>query len=175
MKTAICGLMVFVVFFLPMAAWAGDTKAAEKEIFVRMKERIPAEKIKTVDDLYQKWLDVQAGKSSAVIVDLRTEAEFDSGHLQDSSNVDSGHFYTIPDKWPDPEQEIWVLCRTTHRATYFAGMLYDYGYQNVHLVEKGIVGWFEKGYPLVNTYLGEIRVVKYEKKLKETYAYRENK
>ena len=70
---------------------------------------------------------------------------------------------------------MWVLCRTTHRATYFAGMLYGYGYKNVYLVEKGIVGWFEKGYPIVNTYLGEISVVKYDKKLKETYVYRENK
>lgn len=53
--------------------------------------------------------------------------------------------------------------------------IYGYGYKNVYLVEKGIVGWFEKGYPIVNTYLGEISVVKYDKKLKESYAYRENK
>jgi 3-mercaptopyruvate sulfurtransferase SseA len=55
------------------------------------------------------------------------------------------------------------------------GLLYAYGYKNVYLVDKGIVAWSEKGYPLVNTYLGEINVVKYDKKLKETYVYRENK
>lgn len=175
MKKAIFGFVLAVILAVPMESWAIDTKDGEKEMFMKMKNLIPADRTRNVDDLYRKWQEIRAGESKAVIIDLRTEAEFDSGHIQDSNNIDSGHAYTVPDKWADPEQEMWVLCRTTHRATYFAGMLYGYGYKNVYLVEKGIVGWFEKGYPIVNTYLGEISVVKYDKKLKETYAYRENK
>ena len=69
---------------------------------------------------------------------------------------------------------MWILCRTAQRATYFVGSLYRYGYTNVYLVDTGISGWAEKGYPLVNTYLGEILVTKYHKKLCESYAFREN-
>ena len=54
-------------------------------------------------------------------------------------------------------------------------MLYKYGYNNVYLAEGGIKGWAEKGYPLVNKYLGEIKVSMYQKKLKEDFWYRENK
>lgn len=175
MKTTILGFMIVFLLAVPMGSWATDTKDGEKAMYVKMKKLIPADRIKSVDDLYLKWQEIHAGKSDAIIIDLRTEAEFDSGHIKDSNNIDSGHAYTIPDKWADSETEMWVFCRTTHRAAYFVGLLYAYGYKNVYLVEKGIVAWFEKGYPLVNTYLGEINVVKYDKNLKETYVYRENK
>jgi len=166
--------MVVILAALQVVSGA-DIKGGEKSTLDEMKKLIPADRIKTVDDLYNTWLDVQAGKSRAVIIDLRTEAEFDNGHIKDSNNIDSGHAYTMPEKWPDPETELWVFCRTQHRATYFTGMLYKYGYRNVYLVDKGVVGWSEKGYPLVNKYLGEIKVTKYDKKLKESFVYRENK
>ncbi|MDH4232497.1 MAG: rhodanese-like domain-containing protein [Nitrospirota bacterium] len=175
MRKTLLVFMFALLLAMPIASWASDTKSGEKAIFAEMKKLIPSDRIKGTDDLYEKWQEVQAGKSKAIIIDLRTEAEFDSGHIKDSNNIDSGHAYTIPDKWPDPETEIWVFCRTQHRATYFVGTLYNYGYKNVYLVEKGIVGWIEKGYPLVNTYLGEIKVVKYEKKMKENFISRENK
>lgn len=171
----ICGFILTCVLTIPIASWAFDTKIGEKQMFTEMRKLIPADKIRTTDDLFHKWLEIQDGKSSAVIIDLRTEAEFNNGHIRDSNNIDSGHAYTIPDKWPDPQTEMWVLCRTTHRATYFVGSLYKYGYTNVYLVDTGISGWAEKSLPLVNTYLGEIKVTKYHKKLNETYAFRENR
>ena len=91
-------------------------------------------------DLYAKWQEIQSGKSKAVIVDIRTEAEFDAGHIIDSSNVDSGHAYGMHKKIKDANAKIWVTCRTQHRATYFVGLLYKYGYKNVYLAEGGIKG-----------------------------------
>lgn len=152
-----------------------DPKSLEKAVFNDAKKAIPASNMKGADDLYQKWLEIQEGKSKALIIDIRTEAEFDAGHIKGSSNVDSGHFYTMPEKVPDANTEIWVFCRTAHRATYFVSFLNKYGYKNVYLVDKGVVGWIEKGYPLVNKYLGEIKVTKYDKKLKEDFWYREGK
>jgi len=118
---------------------------------------------------------VQSGKSKAIIIDIRTEAEFDAGHIQDSNNVDSGHAYTMPKKVEDADAEIWVTCRTKHRATYFVGLLYKYGYKNVYLVEEGIAAWAKKGYPMVTKYMGKIEVKEYEKELKENFQFRENK
>jgi rhodanese-related sulfurtransferase len=175
MKSTLLRILIVLVVSIPSNVFALDTKSGEKEYFTEMRSAIPADRVKNVDDLYQKWQEIESGKSQAILIDLRTEAEFDSGHIKDSNNIDSGHAYTLPGKWADPETEIWVFCRTAHRATYFAGLLYKYGYKNIYLVDKGIVGWFEKGYPLFNTYLGEIKVTKYDKKLKEIYAYRENK
>jgi rhodanese-related sulfurtransferase len=175
MEKIAVGFLLALLSLMPGGVLAEDIKSREKSVYQELKSHISADRIKTPDDLYRKWQEVQAGRSNAVLIDLRTEAEFASGHIKDSNNVDSGHAYTMPDRWPDPETEMWVYCRTTHRATYFVGTLYKYGYKNVYLVEKGIVGWAEKAYPLFNTYLGEIKVVKYDKKLMEKYAFRENR
>lgn len=176
-KTKFTVFMLFMAFFLSFASFsaANDLKAGEKALLTDFRNLIPKNKFKTVDELHSKWLEVQSGKSKAIIIDIRTEAEFDAGHIIGSNNVDSGHAYGIPKKIKDPNAEIWVFCRTKHRASYFVGMLYKYGYKNVYFAEGGIKGWAEKGYPLGNKYLGKITVVEYHKKLKEDFWYRENK
>ena len=163
---------IVVMLFHAGIIFAG-TKDGEKAFLADLKKAIPSNKIVSVDDLHKTWEAIQAGKSKAVIIDVRTHDEFDAGHIKGSNNIDSGHAYTIPKKINDENQEIWVFCRTQHRASYFVSMLYNYGYKNVYLVEGGIVDWIEKGYPLVNQYLGDIKVTKYSKKTSENYAFRE--
>lgn len=165
-------LCLAVCVCLPSVALA-TPEDDEKKVFQEMAALIPKDRVVSVDDLYKKWQEVQEKKSKAVIVDIRTRDEFDNGHLLGSNNVDSGHAYTVPKTWADPETEIWIFCRTKHRATYFAGNLYRYGYKNVYLVDGGIAAWAEKGYPLYNEYLGEIKVTKYQKQLKEEFVARQ--
>lgn len=175
--TRVCLHLVILLLGVCLPTWSfsTDLKAGEKSLFTEFRNEIPEDRIKKIDDLHAKWQEVQSGKSKALVLDIRTEAEFDAGHIIGSSNVDSGHAYGLPKKIEDPQTEIWIFCRTQHRASYFVGMLYKYGYTNVYLVEGGIKEWSEKGYPLGNKYLGEITVAKYHKKLKEDYWYRENK
>ncbi len=147
----------------------------EAKVIAEFKAAIPTTAVKSVDDLRSKLQDILSGKSKAVIVDIRREAEFDTGHIKNSNNIEAEMVYTVPKKITDPEAEVWVFCRTKHRATYFVGMLYKYGYKNVYLVDGGIAAWAEKGYPLVNKYLGEITVAKYQDKFSEEFQFRENK
>ena len=177
LKTRIT-LCLSVMFFIlslscPFPLLASDLHKHEKAILQGFRRAIPRDKIKKTDDLYNKWKEVKSGKSQAIILDIRTETEFDSGHIQGSSNVDSGNAYRLLNKIQDSETEIWVFCRTKHRASYFVGLLYKFGYTNVYLVEGGIKEWANKGYPLVNEYLGEFKVTKYQSKLQDTYWYRE--
>jgi rhodanese-related sulfurtransferase len=174
-KITLCFTVLAFFLSLPFSSFAADLKSGEEALLNEFRSVIPKDKFKTVDDLYQKWQEVQSGKSKAIILDIRTEAEFDSGHIICSNNIDSGHAYGVPKKIEDPNTEIWVFCRTKHRASYFVGMLYKYGYKNVYFAEGGIKDWAEKGYPLGNKYLGEIKVVKYHDKMKENFWYRENK
>jgi rhodanese-related sulfurtransferase len=175
-STALCLAGLALSLTLPVSSFAAaDLKAGETAVYNELRAAIPQDKIKTADDMYAKWQEMQNGKSKAVIIDVRTEAEFDAGHILNSSNVDSGHAYGLYKKIPDPNAEIWVSCRTQHRASYFVGMLYKYGYTNVYLAEGGIKAWAEKGYPLVNKYLGTVKVTEYQKELQEDYLFRENK
>ena len=93
--------------------------------------------------------------------------------LLGSNNIAAGNPYLVPKTWPDPNTEIWVFCRTKLRATYFTSFLYRYGYKNVYLVDGGIAGWAEKGYPLFSKDFGEIKVLKYNKELAEEYEARQ--
>jgi rhodanese-related sulfurtransferase len=145
----------------------------EKKVFAELSALIPKDHVVSVDALYNKWQEVQDKKSNAVILDIRTGLEFYDGHLLGSNNIDSGNPYLVPKTWPDPNTEIWVFCRTKHRATYFSSFLYRYGYKNVYVVDGGIAGWAEKGYPLFSETLGEFKVLKYNKDLKEEFVTRQ--
>lgn len=171
-KTAVV-LAAVLLLGTAVAVFAATPEANEKQVFEEMAALIPKDKYASVDELFAKWKEIQEKKSQAVVIDIRTHEEFDNGHLLGSNNVDSGHAYQLVKRITELNTEIWILCRTQHRATYFGGMLYKYGYTNVRVVTGGIVAWAEKGYPLVNEYLGEIKVTKYDKRLKEEFAVRE--
>jgi rhodanese-related sulfurtransferase len=145
----------------------------EKKVFAELSALIPKDRVASIDALYKKWQEVQEKKNNAVILDIRTGAEFFDGHLLGSNNIDSGNPYLVPKTWPDPNTEIWVFCRTKHRATYFTSFLYRYGYKNVYIVDGGIAAWAERGYPLFSKNLGEFKVTKYNKDLKEEYQTRQ--
>jgi len=168
----IFSLAVAPLLLAPAMSFAAPADE-EKKVFAELSALIPKDRVASVDDLYKKWQEVQAKQSKAVILDIRTGAEFYAGHLLGSNNIDSGNPYLVPKNWPDPNTEIWVFCRTKHRATYFASFLYRYGYKNVYIVDGGIAGWAEKGYPLFSKDFGEIKVLKYDKNLKEEYETRQ--
>lgn len=172
-KTGIC-IVVTVLLTCCMAGLASaGPKDGEKAFLADLKKAIPPQKIVSVDDLHKTWQAILEGKSNAIIIDVRTRDEFSAGHIQGSNHVDSAFVYQIPKKIDNPDQEIWIFCRTQHRASYVASMLYNYGYRNVYLVEGGIVKWIEKGYPLVNQFLGDIKVIQYRDKTEEQYAFRD--
>lgn len=165
-------LALALVFCFTGLAAAGNNplRKAEKAVHAEFTKLVPKNKIKTIDDLHKKWLEVLAGKSKAILLDVRTHPEFDAFHIEGSSHIHAGHMYTIPKKIPNANQEIWVYCRTQHRAGYVAGFLYKYGYKNVYWVTKskdgtngGVVGWAQRGYPFVNYFYGQMKITQYMK------------
>lgn len=170
--TSLCRVSIALLLAGPALTLAGPVEE-EKKVFEELTALIPQNRIASVDDLYNIWRKVLDNKSNAVILDIRTGAEFFAGHLLNANNIDSGNPYLVPRTWPDTETEIWVFCRSQHRATYFTSFLYRYGYSNVYLVQGGIAAWAEKGYPLSSQHFGEIKVLKYDKALKEEYETRQ--
>lgn len=171
-KKWLFGLVVTAILLAPTSSFA-TPEEEEKKVFEELTALIPQDRVASVDDLYKKWQEVQDKNSVAVILDIRTGAEFYAGHLLNSNNIDSGNPYLVPKHWPDPDTEIWVFCRSQHRGTYFTSFLYRYGYRNVYLVHGGIAGWAEKGYPLYSKDFGEIKVLNYDKALEEEYKTRQ--
>lgn len=162
-------LALLLAFFL-LAGLAGPTLAAEpdnpllageKAFLAEHLRSVPKDRFKSVDDLYKKWEQVISGGSQAILLDVRSQPEFDAFHIEGSSHIDAGHMSSILRKIKDPSAEIWVFCRTGQRAQYVAGFLCKVGYKNVYLVsqapeggESGLAGWVRRGYPVVNYFFG---------------------
>lgn len=159
--------VVFVFFIFAGLSLAQDVTKGEEAFKADLEKAIPKEKIKTMADLNKVWLEVQAGKSKAILIDARTHPEFDAGHIEGTNLVTLAHVYTLPKRFPDANAEYWVFCRTAHRSAYFTAMMYKYGYKNVYWAKGGVVEWMKLGHPLVNRFMGRFKVEEYGHPFKE--------
>lgn len=155
----VVSILMFVAA-MPLRAYSGsgDPAKGEEKVFEEFKGSIPQERIKSPDDLYKIVHETKDGGKVLVVEYGNSRDEFDHGHVNGSHLVVKP--YEVPETWPDPDTEIWVVSRSERGAAYLAGFLYNYGYKEVYLVKGGIAAWIEKGYPLVNKYLGLIKVTK---------------
>jgi len=138
-----------------------DLVANEKAIFTELNKEVPADKIITVEQFKAIVDEVSAGTRKAYLLDLRSAPEFYTFHIDGADNIHAGHVYTIPKKITDANAEIYIYCRTSHRAFYIAHFMKQYGYTNFKIVKGGMVDWLKAGYPVVNQYMGKF-VAKYE-------------
>jgi rhodanese-related sulfurtransferase len=180
MKKALVLLMVsFVVLCGVSVIMAQDNplKKNEKRIHGEFSAAIPAERIIGVNEFRKVHDDVLVGKKNAYLIDVRSHDEFYAFHIEGTDHVPSGHMYTLPKNITDPNAEIYVFCRTNHRAAYAAGFLYKYGYKNVWLYNDGIVGWAAAGLPFVNQFTGKFKIFEYRttpSDEEKSYRIREN-
>ncbi len=76
-----------------------------------------------------------------IIVDVRRQDEFDSGHIPGAVCIPNEGIGTKqPEELPDKEQVILVYCRSGNRSRQAAQKLYDMGYTNVYEF-GGIIDW----------------------------------
>ena len=69
----------------------------------------------------------------AVLIDVRTETEFNEGHLDDALNISVETIaMTIEDKITDKATKIIVYCRSGNRSATAANALINKGYTNVY-------------------------------------------
>ncbi len=156
------------VLFAPINFAADvDLEKNEKAVHAKRAAMYPQERNIGTEQFKKIYDEVMAGKRDAYLIDLRTHAEFYAGHIENTNHVSAGTLYTLPKYVKDPNAEIVIWCRTSHRARYAAAFLQEYGYTNVWVWDKGVVGWIEAGHPLVNQFLGKIQVIEYNKMLKE--------
>jgi len=148
-------MLISVWMSAPFNAGASDDPVAnEKTVFEGLKKEFPPDRIINVEQFRKVWEDVLAGKRQAYLLDLRTDQEFYTFHIEGADHIHAGHVYTIPKNIKNTEAEIFLFCRTSHRAFYVGHFLRQYGYKNLWAVEGGMVAWMKAGYPLVNQYMG---------------------
>lgn len=84
------------------------------------------------------------------LVDVRTPEEYAQGHLAGSKlmNFYSEDFATQLETL-DPEQPVYVYCRSGGRSGKAAEMLREKGFKAVVNLQGGVMGWESQNKPLV--------------------------
>ena len=76
-----------------------------------------------------------------IIVDVRTQEEYDSGHIPGAICIPNERIGTEqPEELPDLDQIILIYCRSGNRSKQAAQKLFDMGYTNVYEF-GGIIDW----------------------------------
>lgn len=93
-------------------------------------QQITAEKAKKIMD----------SGEDIVVLDVRTQEEYDSGHIKEAICLPNETILEEPEELPDKTQKILVYCRSGRRSKQAAQKLADMGYENV-LEFGGILDW----------------------------------
>ena len=65
-----------------------------------------------------------------IVIDVRTLEEFESGHIEDSSNIEWQEISSIADSI-NKDQKIYLYCRSGRRSQNATDILVDLGYIDV--------------------------------------------
>ena len=84
--------------------------------------------------------------SDYTLIDVRTQDEFDLGHIDSAINLD---FYSETfqnDILSLPKNETIILyCRTNNRSSKTANILKENGFKEISVLEGGITDWVKNG------------------------------
>ena len=88
--------------------------------------------------------------NDAILVDVRTEDEYNSGYIENSLNIDyfSNEFSVNADKL-DKTIPIILYCRSGKRSSMSANKISKLGFKEIYNLEGGILEWIEEGNAVV--------------------------
>lgn len=86
----------------------------------------------------------------AILVDVRTPAEFQSGHLRGALNLELDRLEAqAAQALPDKNANLVVYCRSGNRSAFAVQILERMGYTHLVNVTGGIAAWSAQGLPVV--------------------------
>lgn len=91
--------------------------------------------------------EMVARHEEIAVLDVRDQAEWESGHIEGSVHVYVGYLEKQLSEVPK-DRPVAVLCSVGHRAGLAASILLKAGYPRVYNVLGGMRAWHAAGYPL---------------------------
>ena len=89
---------------------------------------------------------VEIQDSDYTLIDVRTQDEFDLGHIDSAINLD---FYSETFQNDllsiDKSLPVVLYCRTNNRSTKTANILKENGFKEISVLEGGITDWVKRG------------------------------
>lgn len=118
------------------ATTAGTDSAAETDTAAEAADNAM---VNTIDA--EKAMEMMASGDPYTLVDVRTQAEFDEGHIEGALLLPNDQLETLAaEQLPDKDAVILVYCRSGNRSAAASELLVELGYTNVYDF-GGIMDW----------------------------------
>ncbi len=86
----------------------------------------------------------------ALIVDIRTSAEYKSGHIKGAKNAPLSEFAAALENYADyKDKDVLIYCNTGTTATRAIKLLKKAGFEKINNLDGGVAAWKEASMPLV--------------------------
>lgn len=104
-----------------------------------------------VTTLAPKDFAAKINDASITVVDVRTPAEFSTGHIPRAINVDfeASDFQANISKL-DPAKTYAVYCHSGRRSGLATALMAKIGFKHIYNLDGGISNWVSAGYQIVN-------------------------
>lgn len=91
----------------------------------------------------QQWSDQLENDDEAVIIDVRTDAEFEAGYIPGALQIDifNGAEFLKRAKALNPEKNYYLYCRSGARSGQACMLLNSVGVKNAYNLKGGIMEW----------------------------------
>ena len=151
MKTIMKVLIIFAVVALcvPFSLQARDltidqVKQNVDNLYNSAKESLPSVSAKNLNKIMDS-------KDEFILLDVRSEAEFNAAHIPGALNVERGRLeWIIPNIIKKADRTIYVYCQDGRRSGFAAERLIQMGYTNTINIADGFAGWVNAGYYVYN-------------------------
>lgn len=112
--------------------------------FTACKEKSIAQEIKVLTPI--EFHDAMLKNNDIQLVDARTTAEFEEGHIQNAVNIDvlETDFITKAEKL-DLQKPVYVYCRSGKRSAKAALILKEVGFKEIYDMQGGYLLWESEG------------------------------
>lgn len=86
-----------------------------------------------------------------VIIDIRPYEDYLRDHIPGALNLDyDGHDFQRKAEILDKSKKYLIYCKSGVRSEYFMGKMKESGFDEVHAIQGGYVGWQVSKLPLVS-------------------------
>jgi rhodanese-related sulfurtransferase len=93
----------------------------------------------------EDFLSMIRNKPNAVVIDVRTRAEFKKGRIEKAINMPFPKGITRKAHSLKKESLLMLYCTTGTRSRWAAVRFYDLGFRKIYSLDGGIVAWGKKG------------------------------
>ncbi|PKL67801.1 MAG: rhodanese-like domain-containing protein [Methanobacteriales archaeon HGW-Methanobacteriales-1] len=83
------------------------------------------------------------------LLDVRTPAEFQSGHLEGAVNVDYQSNFKVEIEQMDKEKKYLLYCKSGIRSANALEIMRHFGFNEVYNMLGGITYWADEGRPVL--------------------------